>query len=94
MELTHLTTRTQANINLGDPRHESLGRFDGLRIDGRHLQGQARGAEFFRLATRSQHTVMANALDPAVQHMLHKAAHKLCALQSLQAFAALVSGAH
>lgn len=39
MQAPHLATRTQTDINLGNPRHESLGRLDGQWIDDRHLQG-------------------------------------------------------
>src|SRR5665647_2157193 len=63
-------------------------------FDRRHLQSQTCGVEFYRLAGRGQHPIVANAFDAGRQHMQHEAAYKLRALQPDQTFAALAIGAH
>lgn len=94
MQPSCLTTRTLRHIQPGDARHEGLGRLYGEGIDRRHLQSQACGGEFYRLAGGGQYAVVANAFDAGGQHMQHEAAHKLRALQPDQTFATLVIGAH
>ena len=76
------------------PRHESLGRLNGLRVQRRQLQGQARCLQLDPLARRGQHPIVANAFRSRGQHMQQEAVHKLRAIQSHRALATMIVGTY
>ncbi len=84
-----LATWTHSHIDCGHPRHERLGRLGGLCIGTRHLKRPACSGQLVRLASRCQHPVVANALDPRGQHMQQETPDKLKPIQAHSAFASV-----
>ncbi|MDH6186905.1 hypothetical protein H4V98_004353 [Polaromonas sp. CG_23.6] len=86
MQPSRPAARAQVHVKPGHPCHEGFDRLSNLRVDDWHLQGQARSTQLDRLAARSEHPIVANALEAAGEHMLQDAAHELHAGQPNGAF--------
>jgi hypothetical protein len=93
MQASRCAAWATIHVELGHSGHEDFDRLDDLRVYDRHFQGQARSTELDGLAARSEHPIVANALEAAGQHMLQEAANELHARQPDGAFSAKCIGA-
>ena len=80
------------HVETRHPDHESFNRLHDPRVDGWHLKCQTRGPQLDRLAARSEHPVVANALKTAGQNMRQDAAYELHAWQPHGAFSPMRIG--
>ena len=82
---------TQQTPLRSDCPHDGNSRARSSRVAemaaNRHPQSQPCCVELPAVADRSQQPMVTNTFDPNGQHMQREAAHKLRAIQSLQAFA-------